>query len=433
MARIVFLVLAAALLPAGIAQAAGSVPTAGTVQAGVERWRAGDWAGAVAQWQGPATAGDADAMFNLGQAYKLGRGVPADPALAREWYRRAATKGHLPAQTNLGILLFQAGEKPEAIRWLKTAADRGEARAQYVFGIATYNGDGTPRSPGIAYGYLLRASSRGLAQATQALASIEGGLSPADRAAGEAVSARLAAGQGPDAVPGVRVAAPPAARPPATVTAPATTAPPPPTTTAATTTSTTAVPPRAPAPAVRTVQPAIVPPAAAAAVAAKTSAAPTPPANGALANSLPATRPATTTGVTGPAVRTIELPSAAPSSAAPAATPTPAPPTLAPIPRPVLSTPIIANKPAVAPPAAPPKPTGWRVQLGAFSHKAAAEAAWTAMKTDHKDLVKGVTPIYQPAGTVTKLQLGPLKSRDAARDLCARLAFAGRSCFVTPE
>ena len=101
-----------------------------SVRAGVDLWRAGDYPAAVTIWQPFAATGDADAMFNLGQAYKLGRAVPVDKALARDWYRKAALKNHLPAQANLGILLFQAGEKPEAARWLKQAADRGEMRAQ---------------------------------------------------------------------------------------------------------------------------------------------------------------------------------------------------------------------------------------------------------------------------------------------------------------
>lgn len=433
MAVLRFLVLAAAaLLPLGAAQAAA--PAA--VQSGVDRWRAGDWAGAVAQWQAPAAAGDADAMFNLGQAYKLGRGVPADPALAREWYRRAAAKGHLPAQTNLGILLFQAGEKPEAMRWLKTAADRGEARAQYVFGIATYNGDGTPRSPGLAYGYLLRASARGLAQATQALSSIEGGLSPADRSTGEAVNARLAAGQLPNAVPGVAVAAPPptVARPPAppaTVAAAPRPAPPaastvaPAAVTVTTTTTTTAAPTRTPA---------VAAPTTTAARPAPVAAATTPPANLPPASVQPPSRPTPPASAAGPAVRTIDLPPAAGPSTV--TTPPRPAPVKAPItavtspPAAVAPKPADSVRPAIA---APPKPTTWRVQLGAFGRKAAAEEAWAAITAGHKDLVKGVTVIYQPAGLVTKLQLGPLKSRDAARDLCARMAFAGRACFVTQE
>jgi hypothetical protein len=79
----------------------------------------------------------------------------------------------------------------------------------------------------------------------------------------------------------------------------------------------------------------------------------------------------------------------------------------------------------------PLKPTSWRVQLGAFSKKAQAEAAWTEVKTKQKQLVAGKNPIYEVDGSVTKLQLGPFAKQIDARDACAKIAFSGRACFVT--
>ena len=61
-----------------------------SVKAGVEAWQKGDHAAAVAIWRNLAEKGDADAAFNLGQAYRLGRGVPADSALAKKWFEAAA-------------------------------------------------------------------------------------------------------------------------------------------------------------------------------------------------------------------------------------------------------------------------------------------------------------------------------------------------------
>ena len=60
-----------------------SVPARADVKAGVDAWQAGDYRTAVDEWRPLAIAGDADAQFNLGQAYKLGRGVPADLAQAQ--------------------------------------------------------------------------------------------------------------------------------------------------------------------------------------------------------------------------------------------------------------------------------------------------------------------------------------------------------------
>ena len=63
-------------LPAALLLAA--VPALADVKAGVDAWERGDYPAAVAEWRPLAVGGDPDAQFNLGQAYKLGRGVPVD-------------------------------------------------------------------------------------------------------------------------------------------------------------------------------------------------------------------------------------------------------------------------------------------------------------------------------------------------------------------
>ena len=63
------------------------------VKAGIEAWQRADYAGAVAIWRPLAEKGDADAAFNLGQAYRLGRGVPTNLAAAQTWFERAARQG----------------------------------------------------------------------------------------------------------------------------------------------------------------------------------------------------------------------------------------------------------------------------------------------------------------------------------------------------
>jgi TPR repeat protein len=67
------------------------------VGAEVDAWSRGDYPLAIREWQAPAERGDADALFNLGQAYKLGRGVKADLAKAEDLFGRAVAKGHLQA------------------------------------------------------------------------------------------------------------------------------------------------------------------------------------------------------------------------------------------------------------------------------------------------------------------------------------------------
>ena len=78
------------ILAAGMAAAPLS---AQSVRAGIDAWQKGDAAAAAGIWRPLAEKGDADAAFNLGQAYRLGKGVPLDLAQAQNWLERAARKG----------------------------------------------------------------------------------------------------------------------------------------------------------------------------------------------------------------------------------------------------------------------------------------------------------------------------------------------------
>lgn len=162
-----------------------SAPCAGAdVKTGVDAWSRGDFAAAVAEWRPLAIAGDADAQFNMGQAYKLGRGVPIDPPQALEWFRKAAEKNHLQAQDNYGIGLFQANRRAEAIPYLERSAARGEPRTQLVLGTMLFNGDGVKADLPRAYALMTRASQAGLQSASETLAQMDGAISPADRQRG---------------------------------------------------------------------------------------------------------------------------------------------------------------------------------------------------------------------------------------------------------
>lgn len=177
-------------LACGLAMAA--VPAQADVKAGVDAWSRGDFKRAVEEWRPLAVAGDADAQFNLGQAYKLGRGVPLDPALAESWFRKAALQGHLQAQDNYGLALFQAGKKAEAVPWLEKSVARGEPRTQLVLGTMLFNGDGATRDYPRAYALMTRASAAGLQSAQQTLAQMDQYISPADRERGTALAQQYA-------------------------------------------------------------------------------------------------------------------------------------------------------------------------------------------------------------------------------------------------
>ncbi len=75
----------------------GSPARAG-MEAGRQAYDAGDYAGALAQWQPLATAGEPAAQYWLGRLYDGGQGVKADPAKALIWFTKAADQGMAEAQ-----------------------------------------------------------------------------------------------------------------------------------------------------------------------------------------------------------------------------------------------------------------------------------------------------------------------------------------------
>jgi cell division septation protein DedD len=178
------IVLSAAAAATGIAFS----PAGADVKAGVDAWQAGNFDSAVKEWRPLADKGDADAQFNMGQAYKLGRGVPSDLRMAQSWYQKAAQQGHEQAQANLGLILFQNGEREAAMPWIRKSADHGDPRAQYVLGTALFNGDIVAKDWPRAYALMTRAAAQGLPQATTSLTEMDGFIPLADRQKGIALA-----------------------------------------------------------------------------------------------------------------------------------------------------------------------------------------------------------------------------------------------------
>lgn len=165
----------------GVALILGAAPALADVKAGVDAWGRGDYQTAIREWRGPAAKGDADAQFNLGQAYKLGRGVPQDLVEAEKWYKKAADQGHLQASDNYGLVLFQSNRRTEALPYLQASAQRGEPRAQYVLGTGHFNGDFVEKDWIKAYALMTRASAQQLPQATKNLAQMDSFIPIEDR------------------------------------------------------------------------------------------------------------------------------------------------------------------------------------------------------------------------------------------------------------
>ncbi len=307
----------AAILGTAISQQAFA-----TVRAGVVAWERGDPTKATEIWRALAEKGDPDASFNLGQAYRLGRGVPADSSSARRWFERAAKAGHLDAQVSLGLLLFDVGDRAAALTWLNKAAQRGDPRAMLVTGTAIFNGDGVKSDPVLGYAYVSRAAAQGLAPARATLADMDKVIPLAQRQRGVALARRLAG-----------IGKPAAATP---VTRMAKVSPPPP-------------------------QP-------------RVAKAPPPPKTRVAVANVPKPQPRVA-AVTAP------------------------------------------------PPAATTGTTGWRIQLGAFGTRAAAQSLYARLGPK----LGGTQAFYVPVGAMTRLQVGPYSKADATA-ACA--ALRPQPCFA---
>lgn len=166
-------------------------PALADVKSGVDAWSRGDYPAAVKEWREPALKGDADAQFNMGQAYKMGRGVKTDLDIALDWYRKAAGQGHLQAEDSIGHLLHYKGNITESLPYLQTSSERGEPRAQYLLATELFNGVNINKDWIRAYALMTRASSAGMALASRSLAQMDQHISLEDRQRGIVMAGEL--------------------------------------------------------------------------------------------------------------------------------------------------------------------------------------------------------------------------------------------------
>ena len=361
--------LAALALGAGVML---GQPALADTKAGVDAWTRGDFAAAVTEWQAQAARGDGDAMFNLGQAYRLGKGVKQDLAKAEQLFAQAAGMGHLQAADNYGLLLFQRGERAKALPYLRAAADRGDPRAQYLLGIAHFNGDLVPKDWVRAYALVTLAQQQGLSQAAGALAQMDQYIPLEQRQQGVQLAGEL--GSQADATRARQLAAVDLGSQVAAGAAPV----------------------------------------------------PTQPMKG------PAVALASDAVSQAQRVAGRDTPATAGADYARPATKAPAPPALPPAPRPAIKpTPAAAPTPAPVPsvPALASAGGSWRVQLGAFGVASNADAMWAKVRA--RPELAGHARRNVKAGPVTKLQAVGY-SQPAAQAACTKLKAAGITCAAVP-
>ena len=100
---------------------------------GTQAFQRGKYEEALKHLKPAAEAGEADAMYVLGQMYASGRGVTKDEKLATEYFAKAAELGNAAAQQSLGsALMLGEGIKQdmvEALKWFILSARAGNKDA----------------------------------------------------------------------------------------------------------------------------------------------------------------------------------------------------------------------------------------------------------------------------------------------------------------
>lgn len=377
------------------------------VNDGVAAWQRGDYAAAVAEWRGPAGQGDADAQFNMGQAYRLGRGVEQNTRQAEVYYAKAAAQGHLKAADNLGLLLFQNGRREDAMPYILDAASRGDPRAQYLLGIAHFNGDLVERDWVRAYALITLANSAGLPQAASAVQQMDTHIPLDQRERAQTLVPQLK--RDADARRASRLAAADLGAGPAQPQRPVSDAGPMPSTAGAMASSRTARIPRSVqetrvAPSVAAAQSAI-------AEASRVTGTESPADAGATfaSRSTPAAEPGRVQPQ--PTTQIVERPDPRPE-------PRPEPRA---VPRPEPRDSVGTQTRAAGGP--------WKVQLGAFAVDGNAERLWARLSGRAE--LAGATRVLEPSGRVTKLLAGGFASRSDAQNACNALKRSGQDCLVT--
>lgn len=140
---------------------------------------------AIDELKQAAALGHAPAQLQLGEIYKLGQDAPADLALARIWYGRAAAGGNVLAMHRVGVMAMrgQGGivDADAAISWFERAGNLGLMDSQYNLGAIFHPGGDREtaayKDASQAYYWYSLAARNGDGQAAQLAATLTPSLS----------------------------------------------------------------------------------------------------------------------------------------------------------------------------------------------------------------------------------------------------------------
>lgn len=112
-----------------------------------------------------AEMGSSEAMYALGNMYRIGFGVPQDYSKAAEWLKKASDAGNDDAMALLGEMyrfgFFFSEDKEEAIKWYNKALEYENTDAMIFLGQMYLNGEGVDQDSERAIELFEKAASKG--------------------------------------------------------------------------------------------------------------------------------------------------------------------------------------------------------------------------------------------------------------------------------
>lgn len=149
---------------------------------GQQAYKEGNYNSAIQLLTPLANQSNSQAQFLLGMMHYHGQGFPEDEKLAVYWFRKAALEGHTNAMFELGnaFLLGREASKlvpspdREAALWYFQAASAGHVEAQYHLGLLFLAGKGVLESRKEALNWFMKAAAQGHAEAKRAIGRVHG-------------------------------------------------------------------------------------------------------------------------------------------------------------------------------------------------------------------------------------------------------------------
>ena len=124
-----------------------------------------DYVKAAGHYRKAAQKGYVPAQYNLGAMYEKGHGVPRDYSAAVKWYQKAADQGHPTAQFNLGVMYNKGRgiqkDYAKALMWYRKAANQADLSAENNLGSMYEKGHGVPRDYRAAVKWYRKAADQG--------------------------------------------------------------------------------------------------------------------------------------------------------------------------------------------------------------------------------------------------------------------------------